>query len=191
MSTSSAPAAPRRLFTALFPPPEACAAIDAERQRWAGLPRRLRPAPDRMHVTLQFHDPVAPELAQAWQAALAGLAFEPFEIELVRAELWHAPRGTIAVLRAAPSAALAALQQRTAELAEQAGLPREHRPWKGHLTVLRQADHVTPGRLAAPIRWRVEQVTLVWSDLQAQPPCYRALGRFPEAVLPIQCSVSP
>ena len=27
------PTAPRRLFTALFPPPEACAAIDAERQR--------------------------------------------------------------------------------------------------------------------------------------------------------------
>lgn len=171
--------APRRLFTALFPPPEACAAIDAERRRWGGLPRRLRPAPDRMHVTLQFHDPVAAGPAAAWQAALAGLAFEPFEIALVRAELWHAPRGAIAVLRAAPSAGLAALEQRTAELAVQAGLPRAQRPWKPHLTALRQAEHVRLARLAAPITWRVDQLTLVWSDLQAQPPCYRPLGRYP------------
>ena len=42
MTDLPTPAAPRRLFTALFPPPEACAAIDAERQRWPGLPRRLQ-----------------------------------------------------------------------------------------------------------------------------------------------------
>jgi len=173
------PTAPRRLFTALFPPPEACAAIDAERQRWAGLPRRLRPPPDRLHVTLQFHDQVTPPQAQAWQVALATLAFEPFDIALVRAELWHAPRGTLAVLRAAPSPALTALRQRTAELAAQAGLPPERRPWKPHLTALRQAEQVQTRPLAAPIRWRVEQVALIWSDLQAQPPRYHRLGAFP------------
>lgn len=179
MSASASPSDSRRLFTALVPPPEACAAIDAERRRWTGLPRRLRPAPDRMHVTLQFHDSVAAARAEAWQAALATLDFEPFEIALVRAELWHAPRGTIAVLRTGPSEALAALQQRTAELAEQAGLPRERRPYKGHLTALRQAERVVPQRLAAPIVWRVSQLALVWSDLQAEPPCYRQLGLFP------------
>lgn len=176
---SSPPPASRRLFTALFPPPEACAAIDAARRGWAGLPRRLRPVPERMHVTLQFHDPVAPGQERAWLAALAELRFEPFEIALVRAELWHAPRGTIAVLRAAPSAALAALQQQTAGLAAQAGLPRETRPYKPHLTVLRQAERVRLERLAAPIAWQASQVALIWSDLRAQPPCYYRLGQYP------------
>lgn len=176
---SSPPPASRRLFTALFPPPEACAAIDAARRGWTGLPRRLRPAPGRMHMTLQFHDPVAPQQERAWLAALAELRFEPFEIALVRAELWHAPRGTIAVLRAAPSAELDALQQRTAALAEQAGLPRETRPWKAHLTALRQAGNVGLQRLVAPIAWQASKVALVWSDLQAQPPCYHRLGQYP------------
>ena len=31
MTGLTTPAAPRRLFNALFPPPDACAAIDAER----------------------------------------------------------------------------------------------------------------------------------------------------------------
>ncbi|HMT16241.1 MAG TPA: RNA 2',3'-cyclic phosphodiesterase [Ottowia sp.] len=179
VATTAEGAGPRRLFTALFPPPVACAAIDAERQRWAGLPRRLRPAPDRLHVTLQFHDAVTPSQAQAWQAALATLAFEPFDIALVRAELWHAPRGTLAVLRAAPSPALTALRQHTTELAAQAGLPPERRPWKPHLTALRQAEQVQTRPLAAPIRWQVDQVALIWSDLQAQPPRYHRLGAFP------------
>lgn len=58
MTDLPTPAAPRRLFTALFPPPEACAAIDAERQRWPGLPRRLHPVLGRMHLTLQFFNAV-------------------------------------------------------------------------------------------------------------------------------------
>ena len=180
----ASPAAPQRLFTALFPPPAACAAIDAELRRWAGLPRRLRPVPERMHLTLQFHDRVAPPQAQAWQAALATLRFEPFDIALVRAELWHAPHGTLAVLRVAPHPALTALHERTAELAAQAGLPREPRAYKPHLTALRQAERVTLAALAAPIVWRVQAVELIWSDLLARPPRYHRLGRFAAAERP-------
>jgi hypothetical protein len=50
--------APRRLFTALFADAPARAAIDAARQGWSGLPARLRPLPERMHVTLQFFSAV-------------------------------------------------------------------------------------------------------------------------------------
>ena len=60
-----------------------------------------------------------------------------------------------------------------------AGLAPEVRPYKPHLTALRQADHVALTRLAAPITWRVGAVRLIWSDLQAQPPCYRVLGTYP------------
>ena len=170
--------APRRLFTALFPDAAACAAIDAARQRWGGVPKRLRPAPERMHLTLQFFNQVGAEHERDWQAALSGLRFAPFELALTRAELWHAPRGTIAVLRAAPNAALDELHAATDDLARAAGLPPDARPYKPHLTALRQAERVTLARLPAPITWRVAAVDLIWSDLRAQPPRYHRLGRY-------------
>ncbi|MBN9405651.1 MAG: RNA 2',3'-cyclic phosphodiesterase [Burkholderiales bacterium] len=179
MTTDPAAEAPRRLFTALFPDAAARAAIDAARQAWGGLPRRLRPAPERMHVTLQFFDAVDAEHERAWRAALAGLRFDAFDITLARAELWHAPRGTIAVLRAAPCPALDALHAATDALARAAGLAPDARPYKPHLTALRQAERVQGARLAAPITWRVGAVSLVWSELQAQPPRYRVLGSCP------------
>ncbi len=178
MSLASAAPAPRRLFTALFPDAGALAAIDAARQGWGGLPRRLRPVPERMHVTLQFFNAVDAEREQAWRAALAGLRFDPFDITLTRPELWHAPRGTIAVLRAAPCPALDALHAATDALARAAGLTPEARPYKPHLTALRHAERVQGARLSASIGWRVQAVDLVWSDLQAQPPRYHRLAAF-------------
>ena len=179
MADMTAAPAPRRLFTALFPDAGALAAIDAARQGWGSLPRRPRPVPERMHVTLQFFNAVDAEREQAWRAALAGLRFDPFDIALTRPELWHAPRGTIAVLRAAPCPALDTLHTATGDLARAAGLAPEVRPYKPHLTALRQAERVALTRLAAPITWRVGAVRLIWSDLQAQPPCYRVLGTYP------------
>ena len=183
MPTPTPTPAPRRLFTALFADAPARAAIDTARQGWGGLPRRLRPVPERMHVTLQFFNAVDAEREQAWRAALAGLRFDPFDITLTRPELWHAPRGTIAVLRAAPCPALDALHTATDDLARAAALAPEARPYKPHLTALRHAERVTLTRLAAPITWRVGAVSLIWSDLQAQPPCYRVLDTF-AATLP-------
>ena len=173
------PAAPRRLFTALFPDAPACAAIDAERRRWPGLPRNLHPVPERMHLTLQFFGQVPAPAEQAWLRALAALRFEPFEIALGHAELWQAPSGAIAVLRPAPSNALAALHQATARLAREAGLPAALSGWRPHLTTVRRAAAAALPPLQAPIRWMVRGVDLVWSDLQAQPPRYHRLGRFP------------
>ena len=179
MADMTAAPAPRRLFTALFPDAGALAAIDAARQGWGSLPRRPRPVPERMHVTLQFFNAVDAERERAWRAALAGLRFDPFDIALTRPELWHAPRGTIAVLRTAPCPALDTLHTATGDLARAAGLAPEVRPYKPHLTALRQAERVALTRLAAPITWRVGAVRLIWSDLQAQPPCYRVLGTYP------------
>ncbi|QTD46928.1 2'-5' RNA ligase family protein [Ottowia testudinis] len=178
------PPPPRRLFTALFPPEEATQAIDAERQRWAGLPRRLHPVPARMHVTLQFFNAVDAPHERDWLAALSSLRFAPFELALDRAELWDAPSGRIAVLRPSASAALDALHDQTARLARQAGLPATLGAWQPHLTTVRRADAVAPLALAQPIRWTVHRVDLIWSNLKSQPPCYHRLGGFPHQEAP-------
>ena len=171
-------AAPRRLFTALFPPPEACAAIDAERQRWPGLPRRLHPVLGRMHLTLQFFNAVDAPHERDWLAAMQTLRFAPFDIALTQAELWRAPSGVIAVLVPEHTPELAALHRATAQLARQASLPAASNGFKPHLTTLRHAERTTLAPLTEPIRWTVRQVDLIWSDLKAQPPQYHRLGQF-------------
>ena len=181
MSDLPTPAAPRRLFSALFPDAVACAAIDAERRRWAGLPRRLHPVPERMHLTLQFFNQVDAPHERDWLAALQTLRFAPFEIVLTQAELWRAPSGVIAVLTLAPSEALAALHHATAQLARQAGLPAAASGFRPHLTTLRHTERTPLAPLSQPVRWAVRDVVLVWSDLKAQPPRYHRLGRFPAA----------
>ena len=179
MPPATVPAPPRRLFSAVFADAALGAAIDAERRRWVSLPPRLRPAPERLHLTLQFCPRAMPAQQAAWLSALAALRFAPFDIVLTHAERWRTPGGAIVVLRPAPSAALTALHQASQALAGQAGVPPEPRAWTPHVTVLRQADQVAPAPLAAPLPWRVRQVALVWSDLQAQPPRYHRLGEFP------------
>lgn len=172
-------AAPRRLFTALFPPPEACAAIDAERQRWPGLPRRLHPVPERMHITLQCFNRVDAPHERDWLDALAALRFDPLEISLTHADVWQAPSGPIAVLLPERTPELDALHRATALLARQAGLPAATQGWQPHLSTLRRAQNIVRAPLTEPICWTVRQVDLIWSDLQSRPPCYHRLGRFP------------
>ena len=174
------PTPPRRLFTALFPPPDACAAIDAERQRWSGLPCNLHPVQERMHITLQCFNQVDAPHERAWRAAPGALSFQPFDIALTHVDLWHTPSDTIAVLLPEPSQSLAALHQATAQLARQAGLPASTTGWRPHLTTLRGARQAEPQVLAQPIRWTIRQVDLIWSELKARPPRYHRLARFPD-----------
>lgn len=178
MSSLPEPAAPRRLFTALFPAPDASAAIDAERRNWKGLPRRLRPTPERMHLTLQFFNQVDAVRERDWLLALKELQFEPFEIRLTQAEIWRVPTGTIAVLLPELTPQLAQLHAVTSKIARQVGLPAVTDGWRPHLTTLRRAECVDLQPLAQPIRWRASCVDLVWSELNAQPPRYHQLGQF-------------
>ncbi|WP_423454159.1 2'-5' RNA ligase family protein [Ottowia sp. VDI28] len=178
MDSLPIPTAPRRLFTALFPDASACAAIDAERQRWPGQPRRLHPIPERMHITLQFFNQVDAPHERDWLVALQDLRFEPFEIVLTQAELWHAPSGIIAVLTPELTPELAALHLATARFARQIGLPAATQGWKPHLTTLRRADKLSLQPLTQAIRWQAAHIDLIWSELKSQPPRYHRLGRF-------------
>ncbi len=178
MSSLPEPQVPRRLFTALFPVPDASAAIDAQRCNWQGLPRRLRPTPERMHLTLQFFNQVDAVRERDWLIALKELHFEPFEISLTQAEIWRVPTGTIAVLLPELTPELADLHVATSKLARRVGLPAVAAGWRPHVTTLRRAENVQLQPLTQAIRWRVSCVELIWSELNAQPPRYHCLGQF-------------
>ncbi|WP_156909234.1 2'-5' RNA ligase family protein [Ottowia thiooxydans] len=172
------PAPPRRLLTMLFPDAQACAAIDAERQRWLGHPRELYPIPERMHITFQSFNQVDWPHERDWLIALKELRFEPFEIALAHAELWDASGQRIAVLLPEPSAELAELHLATARLARRAGLPAETRAWVPHLTTLRGAKKTKLQPLTQAIRWRVSHIDWIWSELKPKPLRYHRLGQF-------------
>ncbi|MBY4594196.1 hypothetical protein K3217_01405 [bacterium BD-1] len=178
MSSLSETAVPRRLFTALFPVPDASTAIDAERRNWPGLPRRLRPTPERMHLTLQFFNQVDAVRERDWLLALKELRFEPFEVSLTQAEIWRVPTGTIAVLLPELTPELAELHVATSKLARRVDLPAVTQGWRPHVTTLRRAESVQLQPLTQAIRWRVSCVELIWSELNAQPPRYHRLGQF-------------
>ncbi|MFT3777289.1 MAG: 2'-5' RNA ligase family protein [Ottowia sp.] len=174
------PAAPRRLFTGLFPDAAVLAAIDAARRHWPGVPQgRLHPVPERLHLTLQCFHRVSVSSERAWLQSLRSLRFDPFEIVLDRAEPWRTDKDLIVVLRPAPSAALAALHRATAQLARRAGLYADTQGFRPHLTTLRHALSTGPMPLRQPIRWTVRGVDLICSELRPRPLRYHPLGRFP------------
>lgn len=170
-----------RLFTAVMPSAAERQAMEALRRQWPGLPARLRPVPGRLHMTLQFVARWPAARLVDWQAALAPLRFAPFEVRWTRSQVWGQGAQRLLVLRPDANEALQALHAATEALAREAGLPWQARRWRPHVTVWRgvPAAHRPPiGLLAQPLCWRVDAVSLVCSDLEAQPPRYRILGRY-------------
>ncbi|MFM7108101.1 MAG: RNA 2',3'-cyclic phosphodiesterase [Planctomycetaceae bacterium] len=111
-------------------------------------PRGARPVnPGQMHLTLHFLGDVADAPHAALPDALAGVAFEPFALELSGAGVFP-PRGRPNVLWAgvADSAQLAALHAAIGSALVSCGLEIERQPYVPHVTLAR----LTP---AVPRAW--------------------------------------
>ena len=144
------------------------AALVAERARWAW-PAGARPvAPAKLHVTLHFLGSQPVEHLPALRAALAG-PVAPFELQLDRAEVW--PNGVALLAPAQPPAVLADLHAAQADALRALGLKVEHRRYRPHLTLARDARGVVAPEAFTPITWPVEAVVLVQSlpDGRYQP----------------------
>jgi 2'-5' RNA ligase len=74
--------------------------------------------------------------------------------------------------------ALPALHRSLAAAIRDIGLAPEHRPWRAHLTLARQAQGAMPPPDDAAIAWPVRDYVLVESDLRP-PSQYRIVARYP------------
>lgn len=161
-------AASARLFTALWPSAAVREALVAERARWVW-PAGARPvAPAKLHLTLHFLGSQPVERIPALRAALAG-PLAPFTLTLEHAEVW--PNGVALLAPAQPPALLAELHAAQADALRALGLSVEHRRYRPHLTLARDARGAVAPETFAPIEWPVDAVVLVQSlpDGRYQP----------------------
>lgn len=176
------PGRPLRLFFALWPGQDTAAALwqlaQALRKTCGGR-ATLR---DNLHLTLAFLGTVEPGRAQrlAQLGASVAAGAEAFDFRLDRIGCWRRQRLVWAGSAAMPGALLL-LAERLGAALQGGGFPLEHRAFKPHVTLLRDAGAVPAAGAAGPYPWPVRELLLASSENGPRGPRYRAIGRWPLA----------
>ena len=190
-----------RVFFALWPD-------EAVRQRLheaSGHLHKLRGGrrihPDKLHLTLLFIGALPRERVEDLISAAAEVKAPAFDVCFDRPECWR--RNRIAFLGASePPAALFALVAALEENVAQAGIEFDRRPYKAHITLLRNADCRKEDGVSAqayireadvkaqsagrshnstlePLVWAARDFVLVESSISNEGASYRVLARWP------------
>lgn len=170
-----------RLFFALPCPPAQTEAICAwrDRQTFSG---RAVPA-ENLHLTLAFLGAQPAERLPALCQLADELSCERFELCLD--QLITLGERFVCL---APGAAPPQLLQLAAQLAERLhalGIVLDSRPYRPHLTLLREARHPAHGPVPA-FGWQVREFALYLSQTTAHGVRYQALRRWSLPLLPVQ-----
>lgn len=168
-----------RLFIASMPPMGLAAEL-AEHARLLARTHGGRPVPaERIHLTLRFlgtFDPLDPSWVAHVAEALAGIDASGCALELTRFGSFPHGRQHIGWIGpVAPCARLGALvAQLDQRLADLPWIDRDRRPFRPHVTLLRDATRplVGPTRMR---NWPIEELVLMHSRLDR--PEYRPLAR--------------
>ncbi len=166
-----------RLFFALQPE---ASVRDGLHEVAAALPehggRPVHPA-DR-HITLVFLGEIGPAQRACAERAASGVRGRPFELSIDRVGYWPRPRILWAGCSQIPEPLLALVQGLVQALLA-CGFRPESRPYAPHVTLARKAHKSAGGELGRPLTWPVRSFVLMGSDLDAPPPRYRVLARWP------------
>lgn len=119
-------------------------------------------APSNLHATLVFLGSVGEADMPAVMAAAEGLAAVPFEILFDRVEHWPRPQVLVTVASSPPQVAAALAGDLGARLARN-GLKIEPRPWRPHVTLARKVTRPAAGLALGPVRWAVNELSLIES----------------------------
>ncbi|HEY7238115.1 MAG TPA: RNA 2',3'-cyclic phosphodiesterase [Burkholderiales bacterium] len=159
-----------RHFFAAWPPAATAAALEA----WArNLEGRVTPA-QKIHLTLAFLGPVAPEKAIDAARSTNGRAHA---LPLEKAQYWKHSRIIWAGPRETP-AALAALAEALHGALRRAGYTLEERPFAAHVTLLRSAPPPCELPPLPGVEWPVSEFTLVRSAVSNKGSAYEIVQRF-------------
>jgi RNA 2',3'-cyclic 3'-phosphodiesterase len=160
-----------RYFLAVWPPAGTAAALEG----WANKLEGRATVAHKVHLTLAFLGPVAPEKASDAACSIKGRAHA---LPLEKAQYWKHNRIVWAGPREMP-AALGALVEALHAALRRAGYVLEARPFAAHVTLLRSAP---PPRELPPlptVEWPVSEFTLVRSAVSSKGSAYEIVERFP------------
>lgn len=164
-----------RAFFALVPDATVAGQFTTLAQDVARRARGRAVAGDHVHVTLAFLGDVAaasiPDLVRIGDAmprARAALAFDTLGSWRASGVAWIAPHGLPPQVLALHDALHRALVD--------AGFPLDTRPFRPHVTLARRCVHPVGRARCTPIRWQVDRLCLVGSELTPEGPHYREIA---------------
>lgn len=165
-----------KLFFALWPDEEVRRAMWKTGARlhevWSG--RRMKP--DTLHMTLVFLGETPLACLEELKRLAGCIEGHQFSLEFRQAACWrHNKVGFLSPLETPPE--LAQLVYGLEDSLESAGIPFDERPYKPHLTLLRNTRCTTQVAFT-PIVWKPEEFVLVASNSTEHGPTYQLLGRW-------------
>lgn len=151
-----------RLFFALWPDPLLRDAL--EQRIWRRLPVHAgrRVPVENLHITLVFIGNVPESRLACIERAGAAISGAPFTLRLDRIAWWRHPR----VLWLGPTETPPALMTLVAELhagLKTCGIALESRPFRAHMTLMREASRRPPPLRIEPLSWRPDGIALIES----------------------------
>lgn len=168
----------RRLFFALWPGAAQRAALAAWQPPLRELCGGRAMRPDTLHLTLVFLGEVAEQRLQTACLAAQEAGFRRFDLQLATAHYW----GHNHIVHATPTAIPAPLAALAGELERSLrrhGFHVEERPYKPHVTLLRNAKWSDAALPSMPVvHWPVRDFVLVQSLSGEQGAHYEVLARF-------------
>lgn len=173
----------QRLFLALWPDPGTRAMVDSWRNAQLGELRGRPVRRENLHLTIAFLGEQERAARACLENALDFSDLPATELNFDRFGCWSRSRVAWLGCGTLP-AELPVLVERTQQVLRSCTIAVESRPWRAHLTLMRNVKRCPEVVVQAPIPWPVHEVVLVSSTLAPEGPSYQIERRWPLAAMP-------
>ena len=169
-----------RLFFAIWPDKETRMQLGWLTGRLASVCEGRKTKAENIHLTLVFVGEVSASQVDALCRAadeIEGHGVKAFDLAIERICVWKRKNIVYAEINEIPQPLIdlvEALQRRLSL----AGFSLEERPYRPHITLMRNASCKTLPERAEPMVWRAREWVLVKSDQTSDGPVYTPIGRW-------------
>jgi 2'-5' RNA ligase len=170
-----------RAFFALVPDDEVRRQLSVLARDVARRSRGRAVSGDHVHLTIAFIGDVAASAIPALRAIGDALPHAGAMLEFDTLGAWRAS----GVAWIAPQDIPVPLERMHAGLRDalaHAGFPVDTRPFRPHVTLARRCVQPQPRAGCPPVRWRVDRLCLMGSQLRPEGPIYTELAAWPLAI---------
>jgi 2'-5' RNA ligase len=166
-----------RAFFALAPDEEVRSHLAQLGRDVARKSRGRAVSPENAHLTLAFLGDVARSRVPILEQVGDRLPHAGFVVEFDSLGAWRAS-GVAWIAPSQLPPALVKLHSTLADALTVAGFELETRPFRPHVTLARRCLQPQPRARCVPIRWEVDRLLLIGSELRPEGPVYRELANW-------------